>query len=200
MRRWFFIFLLGACLVGCAVDPRNQADADKTRILANQAAADRAQARSHLEQQFQQETAELEQTSAARVRAWDRFYAWVSLAGSLAVAGVILAVAVGLAWGTVGAGRAAARGAELRSCLIPLNESTRQYPLLIQYTGRGRFSLANPNTGAVMLLDSGMPADRRLIGIVGAVQTMGMATRGAQKSTSPDSLIFTAKDGQYVQR
>jgi hypothetical protein len=191
---WRFLFLLGVViLASCAPDPRNQADAARIQKIAEQESLDREQLRAQRAISFQQAQAERDQTRSARVAVKNGLY----LAGGLALAIVILALAAGIAWGVIGAGRATARAAELRSCLIPLDEPTRQFPLLVGYRGHGRFSLINANTGAVLLLDSSMTADRQLITTAGAVQLAGVAAREARRAKDAGAVILATEGSNH---
>lgn len=179
-------FILGLALAvllsGCAVDPRNQADADNSRALTAEKVADQVQAREVAAVDAAARQAQEAATQAARVRAEQLVTRWASVAGSVSLAGVILAGGVGLGWFAVGAGRAGARAAEVRANLIPLNEVTRQYPAFLQYVGRGRFSLANLNTGQVLMLDTRNEADAQLVKVTASVLTMGVMAREARRA------------------
>jgi hypothetical protein len=190
VKRWVvLVMVLAWVLVGCAADPRNQADAYKTRIIAEQAAADRVQLRAAAGQAAALAQAEQEQTSAARVAAEARLITWLAVAGSLAGSLAVIGLGVGLAVSFVGAGRGVYRLAEVRACLIPLAENTRQFPLILAYTGRGRYSLANPNTGGVALLDTRRDDDRQLIAAAGAVQLAGSVAREARRSDDAAGVV-----------
>jgi hypothetical protein len=185
VKRLVVLVLAGVVLSGCVGDPRNSADAYQTRILADQTAADQAQARTMDGQARVLLLAEQEQTSAVRVAGWSRFITWLSMAGSLAVVGL----AVGLVWLFVGVGRGVARLALVRSSLIPLAESTRQFPLVASYLGHGRLSLVNPNTGGVYILDTRLDGDRQLIAAAGAVQLAGAVSREARRSSDAAGVV-----------
>ena len=77
--------LLAVCLATCAPDPRNQADADATRLLAEQDAADQQQAREQAARVFSVELAEREQVSAQWVRSRQEFIRWSMLAATMAL-------------------------------------------------------------------------------------------------------------------
>jgi hypothetical protein len=171
---------------GCAADPRNEADAYQTRVLADQAAADRQLERS-------ERSVEFRATSAARVAGWQRFYTWASVAACIAIGGL----GVGSAWAAVVSGRAVARFAELRAGLIPLAESTRQFPLVASYVGKGRVTLANPNSGVVLYLDTRRGCDRESVARAGAVQLAGAVAREARRSN--DAAGVSVIPGQVVE-
>lgn len=172
-----------AILAGCTIDPRNQADADRTRALTEQDVLDRTQARGL---QLEQAQALANEKAAAKVR----LIRWASIAGSLALAGAILATAAGVSWAAIGSGRAAVRLANVKANLIPLNEQTRQYPLFLQYLGGGRYTLANPNTGSLIELDTRRPEVKQLITAAGAVQLAGVLAREARRSADPGGVAI----------
>jgi hypothetical protein len=180
------MILAGVILTSCAPDPRNQADAYRVAVLADQAAADQVQARAARTLQDNQAAAEAEQTAAARVAAWRWFSYCLGVAGSVFVIGL----AIGSSWAAVGAGRAMAAAAERRAMIIPfqLDEATRQFPALITYLGAGRFSLANPNTQNILMLDTREPGDRQAIRAAGAVMLAGAVAREARRSRQPEGV------------
>lgn len=183
----FILILAAACfLAGCAPDPRSVADAERTRLIAVQEAADMEAARAARLAADELRQAEAVKYSAARVIAWRVVLIVAGVAGGLAVLGL----AVGFAWAMIGAGRGVSRLAGVRASLVPLSESTRQYPLMLSYIGQGRFALVNPNSGAVYELDSRCPGDRQLISISGAVQLAGVVAREARRSVDPGGVIL----------
>lgn len=185
MRRFLFCGVLVLVLTGCGVDPRDQADADRTRLLAEQEAANLAADRTQAEELAGLQLAEQEGTQAERVAGRSVFIRWFSIFGTVAACGAVLAAAVGFGWGAIGTGQAVARGAAVRAGLIPLDEKTRQFPVLVSYVGHGRFTLANPNTGELIALDTRRNGDRDLIRASGAVQLAGAIAREAARSNDP---------------
>jgi hypothetical protein len=188
MKKVFVLLAVALVLAGCAVDPRNAADADRTRSLTAQDAADREQARSQQAEGFAVQQAELEETSGARAEALARVMTFASWAGGI----VILAGAVGLAWGEIGIGRAAARAVYLRANSFSLSALTRQYPVFLQDSGAGRFSLVNPNSGAVMLLDASRAENPQMVSVLGAVQLAGVVAESARKSENAEGVALIA--------
>jgi hypothetical protein len=120
-----------------------------------------------------------------RAAATARILRWTSTAGGAALAILIVSAALGGALGLVGAGKASARYANVRANLIPLDEGTRQFPLFLQYQGKGRYALANPNTGSVTMLDSRREPDRQMIRAMAAVVLYGAIGREARLSKDP---------------
>jgi hypothetical protein len=161
-------------LTSCAADPRNEADAERIRVLAVEEAADRQELRRQEQARFALDLEELERGYAARGSARIFAVQMIVIASGLAGSLVLVGVAVGVVLAAVGAGRAAAEGAMLRARVIGLDRATRLYPVILHYAGRGRFTLANPNTGEVIGLDTRMAADREQLRSAGQVQLAGV--------------------------
>jgi hypothetical protein len=170
--------LLGLCLATCAPDPRNQADADATRLLAEQDAADQQQAREQAARVFSVELAEREQVSAQWVRSRQEFIRWSMLAATMALSLALLGGGYGLSLFFIGRSRTAVTAAALRAQLIALDAATGQYPL-INYEGHGMVSLTDPNTGMTLKLDTRNDADRQMIATSGAVRLSGIVSHNA---------------------
>jgi hypothetical protein len=179
--------LLAWLLAACGRDPRNDADAYRIRLLADQQAAS-------LKADRDIAAVERQLTTAARVAGWNRFITWASVAACVLVVGL----SIGASWAAIGSGRALAKAAEVKAYLIPLPESTRQFPLMLAYLGGGRFSLANPNTSGVMLLDSRSPGDRQMIAAAGAVQLAGTVAREARRSREPEGVSIITSGVSHV--
>jgi hypothetical protein len=169
MRRILVLVLGVLLLAACAPDPRNQADADRTRALTEQDVFNMAQAREQDAARITLEQAEREATSAARIQGLKI----LSITGALAAALMLAAVGIGAAWAAVGVGKATARAANVHANLVYLDRQTRQFPLLVQYASHGRYLLANPNTGAVYEMDTRRPEVKALITSSAATQRDG---------------------------
>lgn len=180
MKKITWILLLTVLFVSCAPDPRSVAEADATRIRAEQDAADQAQARQQSADAWEIEKAQREAEAGQWVESWNNFVQWGMLFATIAVCAFLGAGAVGASWAVIGIGRAAANYAMVRSNLIPLDRYTRQFPL-VNYAGHGRFFLSNPNTGGVIALDSRNSADRQMIAASGAVQYGGAIAEAARQ-------------------
>jgi len=181
--------LLLLLLSSCAPDPRDVADANRTTVMAAQDAADRVQARAQADQIFQQTQTERQATDQSRTQALNRLYQWGGVALAVAVCMALIGIGGGISWAGISAGRAAARMTEIRASLIPL-EKSGQYPLIMNYLGHGRFSLANPNTESVVMLDTRNRSDRQLIASSGAVELAGVLAEAARKSQDPASVAM----------
>lgn len=170
--------LLAVCLATCAPDPRNQADADATRLLAEQDAADQQQQRQQNAQDFGLKLAEREQVSAQWVRSLQDFIRWSMVFATAAICLALLGGGFGLGFYFVGRSRVAVNAAALRASLIGLDAATGQYPL-IKYEGHGMISLTDPNTGMTLKLDTRNDADRQMIATSGAVRLSGIVSHNA---------------------
>lgn len=161
MKKLFLIFVI--LLVSCTPDPRNQADADVTRMQAEQIALDRAAERERQAQQFALEQAERQATSDHWIQAQQRFIAVSMAVANLAVALVISSSAVGLSLAAIGLGRSFANWAWVRSTLIQMNPASGQFPLFVSRLGKGRYSLTDMNTGQVRMLDVRSEGDAQMV-------------------------------------
>ncbi len=177
-EKWLVIVVLCAGLTTCAADPRNAADAEATRIIALQGAADRQQYRDQDAVQFALQQAEREQASAQWVSSYKTFIRWsmgfATLAVCLALAGAGLGGGISLA----GLGLAAARGANARADLVYLDRSSGQFPL-VRYEGHGFVTLTDANTGMTLKLDTRNEGNRQLIATSGAVRLSGIVSHNA---------------------
>ena len=129
------IRLLLLLLNSCAPDPRNQADAYRTTTLADQTAADQAQARVQDAEAFRQAQAERQTTEQARTWALNFFIKTMGAVLTVAVCVALAGIGTGISWAGVGIGRAAAHFAEVQANLIHLDEKARQFPLIMHYLG-----------------------------------------------------------------
>lgn len=190
MRRAMVVFLLALVLSGCGPDPRQAAAADATRIQAEQAAADAEAARTQraaeqaLKLKEEQETQKQWVESKTFFMRWFMFFATFSV--SLAASMVLLGMATGLAWGSVGAGRAASFAAALKARQIPVNPETGSFPLL-EYNGNGIITLTDPNTGKTVRADTRNEADRQMIAGAFAVRLNSALAYNARKAKDSSS-------------
>jgi hypothetical protein len=192
MNKLFFLFALIFFLSSCAPDPRNAADAYATQSQADQAALDAAQQRSFLADQHALELQQANAQLAMQIAARNRLVTTLSYTGSAALGAIILASLAIIVVTMINSSRAVKvyvmRRAEVHANLIPLDPVTRQYPLFIQYTGKGNFSLTNPNTGQVLLLDTNNEADRQAIAASAQVATAGILAAAASHARSPQDI------------
>jgi hypothetical protein len=181
----FIIFLTIILLTACAPDPRREAQAFATRTQAEQDAADRTQAR---QQSIDMHALEIQHQDAI-AQEWEagmnKVIHTAAVVSQFAVTLIILGAAIGMSWALIGTGKAAARFAEVRANLIPLNNTTHQFPLLISYAGKGKFSLSNPNTNSVLLLDTRSEPDRQMILGMSNTQYGGALAHESRLSLKP---------------
>ena len=182
------ILLVIILAAGCAPDPRNQADADKTRLLAEQQAADQTQARKQAADLHTQALRDAEQTQAVRVAAKNRMIGGASVIGLITLAALAAAsVFVYVTRLAPGLAAAAVTAADLRARLIPLDKITRQYPLL-QTQHNGQPMLTNPNAGQVLELTAGHDPNPQQIAATGQTQTVGLIADAAARMHNSEAL------------
>lgn len=196
-KKMMLVIFTALTLTACAGDPRNEADAYETRILAEQAALDAAQARSHQARLDALELADAEQTlqvrtanqaQAAQTLGWVIRYGGMALTVSAVM--VSLAAGAGLSAAMIEGGRAAGRAANVRANLIPLDRTTGQYPALIQYLGNGRYSLTDANTHTTLELDTRNEPDRAMVAGAMAVRHALVMSAAAARSKSPEGVAM----------
>lgn len=177
IKMLLILVLLSVLLVACGPNVIDEADAARIRSDAWQDARDREQARElELEaarREFERK-AELEPT-VVMVQGWVLTFAGV--AAVLAVLGV----GVGISLLSIGSGAGLALERASKAMQIPLDPETRQFPLLVNYVGRGKFSVFNPNTNSVVLLNTAKDADRAMLMLSGMTQYAGALAHEASK-------------------
>ena len=209
MREIFmpFALFLTLLLTGCNLDnPRADADAYQTRILAEVAATATAQA-TELERQNAMIDLENRRAHQAELqRAWQRLIYTLGLV-AIPVAGFLL-VSIGKTAASTaqGLGAALVLRAESQATLIHLDEETRTFPLLQHIHGE-RFLVHDPNTGGTSVLDMKNPVDRQLIASSGAVRLAGVVAREARQADDPTGVSLATNipiidaaetDGQLI--
>lgn len=197
-RKLLFVLFIAFTLSACAPDPRREAQAFATRSQAEQEAADQVQQRaqsadSHALQMKHQEAVAQEWEAGLNV-----VIHYASIFASIAMSMSVMAAGVGLSLALIGTGQAAGNFAKVRSNLIPLNPVTRQYPLLITYAGKGRYTLANPNTNSVLLLDTRSEPDRQMILGMSNTQYAGALAHEARLSLKPGDIAAITAPVQEV--
>jgi hypothetical protein len=187
---WAMVVL---ALAGCAANPIKEAEGEQiraealaVRLKAEQAALDRARAREHqarLDAVEEGEAAQRAQVLTGMMR---------GIGMGVLIGGMALAIGGGFAGAIllVGKSLAGTVRAVVQAGTVRLDPETRQFPMMMVYTGRGKFSLANPNNGQVLLLDSRSEADRLMIQGSSAVQLAGAVAVEARKSDDPASVAI----------
>lgn len=79
------------------------------------------------------------------------------------------------------------QAADLRSRLIYLDPATRQYPLIYQYNGKGRYLITDPNRKITMELDTRNEGDAQMIAGSIAVQHSGILVMEQRRSGARDA-------------
>lgn len=169
---------MGLVLSGCAAQPSAdeivaQAEAENLRVLVVQDVLDREQERSHRESLNSIE----EENAARRAENFTSALRWFGLGVMGGVVVLAIGGGIGLALFLVGRGASSA----IRAMSIPMDASTRSFPLIPRYAGKGIFLLANPNDGEVMRLDTRYEADRLKVRSFAATQLgSGIAQEAAK--------------------
>jgi hypothetical protein len=198
MQRLFITILTLFLLSACAPDPRNQADADKTRLQAEQNAADQAQAREQNKVAFDLKQKQAEQQSAEWVKSWTQYMTLSMFFATLATCAALLALGIGFSWASIGTGQAIAKAASVKANLIYLDPKTRAYPLFLQHIGRGRFTLTDMTTGQVKELDTRDPGDQALIAGVNSARLAGAVAFEARHHKNPQEVYLTANNASRL--
>lgn len=186
------VFMLSAC----APDPRKEAQAFQIREQAQQDALNQEQTRQHADElhafQMQQQQIEQGNREATKQEWRNGLNMMIRYSSFFATAAVCFAVfmitrATVNAYAIVseGTARALVQAANVRANLISLDPTTRQFPLLLQYIGKGIVSLTNPNADSTLLLDTRNEPDRQMIQAMGAVQYAGALAHEARQAKDP---------------
>jgi hypothetical protein len=183
MKKIFLLTMFVIMLTACAPDPRDAADA--TTVQADQAAADAELARIEKQRLADYEAQRKEAAAAELDAGIQTFIRYATLAAVLVVIALAVSLSITLRDIGRGAGLAAVTAMELKAHLIPLDPITRQYPLLLQSIGKGQFSLTNPNTDSVLILDTRKDGDRLMILAMARTQATGSLARESRLSLAP---------------
>ncbi len=184
-----WLLLLASLLVGCR-QPVKSARAYAIQSAADQAALDRESQRRYGEAVGEIQLAERRAISDDKVAARENFIWWSSLAAIVGVVALILSFVGSLSYTAAGCAQAIVKRAELGAALVALDGSTRQFPLLTTYAGKGRFAVHNPNTGAVYILDTRQEPDARMVAAAGLTQVSGAIAQEAAKSNEPSGVAM----------
>jgi hypothetical protein len=183
---WFFaLCVLVILMTSCAPDPRREAQAFQIREQTEQDVLNQTQNRAHAEQLQLIQVQERQAIAQENIAAWKRSIKFISIFGTIAICIALLALAVSFSYGSFRFAMASARRADVRANLLPLDPATRQFALLLHHVHGGKWSLHNPNTGSVLMLDESIAADRQLIATAGATQIAGVIAQEASKSNDP---------------
>ena len=187
-----YILLAVLILTACAPDPRRDAAAYATRIQADNAALSADQARQQQtrldeitirEAERKQEIKDAALDKAKQSAGWVAY--WGGVAVTISIVAIIISAGVGSSYALVGAGKASARFAEVKASLIYLDAKTGQFPLLLSPLGNGRYSLTDPSTNSVLMLDTRNEPDRLMVQGAMAVRHALVMSNAAAKSQDP---------------
>jgi hypothetical protein len=185
--RAIILLLAVLLLTSCAPDPRKVAEADKTRIEAEQFAASQEQMRRHAEEQHAMDM----QDRAAAQAAWQNALNGVINTGvffaKITLAMLLLGIGVMGVWSMYGTTKAYNRWVEVRANLIHLNPKTGTFPMLLTYIGNGRYTAMLPDN-TVLELDSRNEPDRiKLRGLLD-IQHTAVLANNARASLRPNEI------------
>lgn len=175
------IAILLMLLTACGADPRREAKAYETRMLAEQTAADREQAR----QVEAQREAERAAEAAYRRQVWDasletaqtmgRFFVAVNaFVLTLAVAFVVGSGALTVRRTVSGLGDAVVLRALTQAALIHMDKGTRTFPSLLTDINGTKF-LTSQSTGQTWRLDEKALANPQALAMLAQVASTGAA-------------------------
>jgi hypothetical protein len=216
MKKVILILLVSMFLTACSVEVNTKADQIKAQAEANakaiqaqQDALDQEQERQQqaainqleLKKQQEQNNLDIQALAAAKSRdettktiIWERVNMMWEI--GLLVACAVLVYAIFMIGRTTvaqinriqtGLATAMITMIDIRSRSIYLDDKG-QYPLLYEYTGKGMYTLTDPNTGATQLLDTRNDGDAQKIAGAIAIRHTGIVareTRRAQSDTAP---------------
>jgi hypothetical protein len=194
----FVLVFLSACDPFKAEQIREQAKADQLAIQAAQAALDQEQARRQaadlhaIRMQDEQRRQGRRDAVEADIRGGLSLMLQVFfLAGTGVMVYAVLTVGRSSVIQFVrvqeGFATAMITAVDLRSRLIALDPNTRQYPLLYQYIGKGRYALTDPNKKVTILLDTRNEGDAQMIAGSIAVQHSGILVMEQRRSGAKDA-------------
>jgi hypothetical protein len=136
MKRWFVLVLAIAFLtVSCAADPRNQADADATRLQSQQTALDAEQKRAQEQAAWKLAQTEKEQESAIKIQAWNTALPWLYFFGSFCLVAVMLSITFSISRASYGLSNVVVYAAMVRARQIPVDPITLTLPVIMSTDG-----------------------------------------------------------------
>lgn len=182
-------FILCLCLVialltSCAPDPRREADAFATQSEAEQLTKDAEQQRANEQELHNEKMQNLEASQTELQNAINQLIRSGTLFAEFTLMLLILGAGVSGVWMMLGTSKAYVIWAENKANQIPLNPTTRQFPLF-KYVGKGFVSLTNPNDNSTLLLDTRNEPDRAKIIAMANVQHSGALAHEARLSHRP---------------
>jgi len=197
MKKFMFLLLVSMVLIGCSPNPKDVAKAEVMRSEAQQSALDATRAR---EQQIkldeieiqnaEREQAVKEAALANKKHAREMVTYWSGIAITISLVIVILTLGASGSIAIYGSGRAFARAAMVRAQLIYLDKNTGQFPLVLEYAGKGIVSLTDPNTNTTLLLNTRNEPDRLMIQSVAAIRHVGILANASSRSKDPTGVAM----------
>ena len=192
------VFLVSACDPFAADQIRDQAKADQLAAETVQKSLDQEQARQQAADlhaiQLQEEKREQARLDAVEQDVRKGLQFMITTAFLVGTAVVVFAIFVigritvfQLARIQEGFATAMITAVDVRSRLIFMDPNTRQFPLLYQYNGKGRYLVTDPNTKVTMELDSRNEGDAQMIAGAIAIRHSGVLVMEQRKSGAKDA-------------
>ncbi len=180
-----FLILVAGLVIAVAIasaraDPRDQASADRTVILAQEEAKMAEQQRAQQQKEWDLQQKQREALFEAWLAAWKEAIPWIFGFCMLAVGIVMFSAAFGASAATIGIGKAVAVGAMVKARQLWVDKETGQLP---GYVSEQNY-LADPNTGSVVSLASANSADSRMVSAANSVRAIGVIARQAKGALS----------------
>lgn len=197
MKKALFFLAVALALVGCAPNPKDVVEGKVMQIEAEQKAMDATRAR---EQQIKMDEIEIQNAQRAqevkdaalvnKKHAMEMVTYWSGIAITISMVIMILAVGASGSIAIYGSCRAFARAAMVRAQLVYLDKATGQFPLVLEYAGKGIVSLTDPNTNTTLLLNTRNEPDRLMIQTAGAIRHVGVLANASSKSKDPTGVAM----------
>jgi hypothetical protein len=165
-----FLIFLSLAVAACTTDPRDQADADNSRILAYQQAADQEAARLQRQVKFE----EMLKAFQAEFPTVIFGLQLITLALAVSLSVSLVGTGSGIGWAGFHLGQVAVHAAQVKADLIHMDAKTRTFPLILQYICTGIYTCTNSNTGSVMELNTRRPEHADLVRAISALNHDGM--------------------------
>lgn len=199
MRRILLLSLLILLLTACSPDPRSVAEAEATTRQSQQAALDAEQARAQEAVKFALQQRQAEELSAQWIKAWSSFVTISMWFVTVAAVVGLLALATGFSFMAVNTGRAVGQAALVKANLIYMDKNTRAYPLFLQHTGQGKFTLTDMTTGLVRELDIRDKGHRDLIAGANMARLAGVvAFEARHHRTDPGGVFLASESARHL--
>lgn len=197
--RIILLMLTVLLLAACAPDPRSVAEADATTRQSQEEALDAQQARNQEAVRFALQQRQAEELSAEWIKAWSSFVTVFMWTATISAVIGLLALATGFSFMAVNTGRAVGQAALVKANLIYMDKNTRAYPLFLQHTGQGKFTLTDMTTGLIRELDIRDKGHRDLIAGANMARLAGVvAFEARHHRTDPGGVFLASESARHL--